>query len=143
MGGRPRRAASGPLQLILIDTSAWIEFLRDTNSPACRSVDTLLGAEFATCEPVVMEVLAGARNERHLDELRRLLARGSAISTTPTDYEEAAALSRVCRRSGETLRRLIDCLIAAVAIRAAVEILHADADYDALARHTALLAHRR
>ena len=56
----------------------------------CERVDALLEAEVATCDPVRMEVLAGARDERHLDELRRLLARGTSIPTLPTDYEDAA-----------------------------------------------------
>jgi predicted nucleic acid-binding protein len=85
-----------------------------------------------------MEVLAGARNKSHLRELRGLLARTSLVPTYPIDYEDAAALYRTCRRSGETVRKLIDCLIAAVAIRAELPVLHADADFDALARHTAL-----
>ena len=85
-----------------------------------------------------MEVLAGARDERQLDDLRRLLARCILLPTEPVDYEHAAALYRACRRSGETVRKLIDCLIAATAIRTASAILHADADYDVLARHTPL-----
>ena len=124
--------------MILVDTSAWVEFLRDTGSPACERVDVLLETDLATCDPVRMEVLAGARDERHLRELRRLLARGTSIPTLPTDYEDAAAWYRTCRRNGDTVRKLVDCLIAAVAIRADVELLHADADFEALARHTPL-----
>ena len=56
----------------------------------------------------------------------------------PTDYEAAAALYRRCRRQGETVRKLLDCLIAAVAIRAGTPILHNDRDFDVLARHTEL-----
>ena len=56
----------------------------------------------------------------------------------PTDYEEAAALYRICRRNGQTVRKLIDCLIASVTIRAGLSILHADADFGVLARHTDL-----
>jgi predicted nucleic acid-binding protein len=122
----------------VIDTSAWIEFLRDTGSPACTRVDQLLGDDIATCDPIRMEVLAGARDERHLVDLRRLLARASVIPTQPTDYEEAAALYRICRRNGETVRKLIDCLIASITIRAGLSILHADADFEVLARHTDL-----
>ena len=85
-----------------------------------------------------MEVLAGARDEHHLERLRRLLARASVLPTTRADYDEAAALFRRCRREGSTIRRLIDCLIASVAIRAATPILHNDGDFDVLARHTAL-----
>lgn len=124
--------------MILVDTSAWVEFLRDTGSRACTRVDELLDADIATSNPIRMEVLAGARTERHLNDLRRLLARASLIPTEPTDYEDAAALYRTCRRGGETVRKLMDCLIAAPAIRADIPILHADSDFDVIARHTTL-----
>ncbi|MFN2220457.1 MAG: PIN domain nuclease [Anaerolineae bacterium] len=124
--------------MILIDTSAWIEFLRDTGSPICQRVDDLLATEIATCEVVRMEVLAGARDEQHLQQLRRLLARASALPTEPVDYDAAAALYRTCRQRGHTVRKLIDCLIAAVAIRSNVPVLHMDADFDILAQHTSL-----
>ncbi len=125
--------------MILVDTSAWVEFLRDTGSPACQAVDDLLAADLAICDVVTMEVLAGARDERHLLELRRLLARATVVPMVPADYEEAAGLYRTCRRRGETVRRLADCLIAAVTIRAGAQLLHADADFDVLARHTSLV----
>lgn len=124
--------------MILLDTSAWIEFLRDTGSPVCLRVDDLLGEEIATCHPVRMEVLAGARDEQHLEGLRGLLARASVLETSPADYETAAALYRTCRRRGETVRKLIDCLIAAHAIREGVAVLHADSDFDRLADCTPL-----
>jgi predicted nucleic acid-binding protein len=124
--------------VILIDTSAWIEFLRDTASPVCQRVDDLLDNEIATCHPVRMEILAGARNEQHLNNLRRLLARAALVPTSATDYEQAAGMYRTCRRNGETVRKLVDCLIAATAIRADLSVLHHDADFDTLARHTPL-----
>lgn len=124
--------------MILIDTSAWIEFLRDTRSGVCERVDALLDGGIATCHPVRMELLAGARDEQHLRDLRGLLARGSLIPTEPADYEEAGALYRACRRGGETVRRLIDCLIAATAMRTSTPILHSDRDFEVIARHTTL-----
>ena len=128
--------------MILVDTSAWVEFLRDTRTPACHAVDQVLAEPMvAICDPIAMEVLAGARSEHHLTQLRRLLGRASVLPTTPVDYESAAALYRKCRVEGETVRRLIDCLIAAVAIRFDAAILHADADFDVLARHTSLRLH--
>ncbi len=128
--------------MTLIDTSAWIEFLRDTGSSVCVRVDELLDAEIATCHPIRMEVLAGARGESHLNDLRRLLARASLIPTEPTDFEDAAALYRTCRRGGETVRKLIDCLIAALAIRVDIPVLHADTDFDVISRHSALRIER-
>ena len=124
--------------MILIDTSAWVEFLRDTGSPVCQRVDDLLGVEIATCDVVRMEVLAGARNEQHLNQLRRLIARASILPMESIDYDTAAALYRTCRQRGYTVRKLIDCLIAAVAIRSEISILHTDADFDVLAKHTNL-----
>lgn len=138
MGGRSRGTPFRPNLVILIDSSAWIEFLRDTGSPTCLRVDELLASDIAVCEPVRMEILAGARDDRHLSDLRRLLARAVLLTTGSTDYEEAASLYRSCRRQGETPRDLTDCLIAAIAIRTSVPILHTDADFEVLSRHTAL-----
>lgn len=125
--------------MILIDTSAWVEFLRDTGSPVCDRVEELLDADIAVCSAVRMEVLAGARDERHLSDLRGLLARAAVYPTEATHYEDAAALYRHCRSQGETVRKLIDCLIGAVAIDARIPVLHNDSDFDVLARHTDLM----
>jgi predicted nucleic acid-binding protein len=124
--------------VILVDTSAWIEFLRDTASPICTRVDANLASDIATCNPIRMEVLAGARDEAHLRSLRGLLARATLLATEPVDYEEASAIHRSCRRNGETVRKMIDCLIAAIAIRHDAALLHADSDFAAIARHTTL-----
>lgn len=127
--------------MILIDTSAWVEFLRNTRSPICEEVDRLLDGDIAVCDPIRMEVLAGARDERHLSDLRRLLARATTIAIGSIEFEEAASLYRLCRGRGETVRRLIDCLIAAAAIKASTPVLHLDTDFETLARHTALEIH--
>lgn len=54
------------------------------------------------------------------------------------DYEAAAAIYRRCRERGETVRAMTDCLVAGVAIRAELPLLHADVDFEIIARHTAL-----
>ena len=66
------------------------------------------------------------------------LVRATVLPSGPARFEEAAALFRRCREEGETVRRLMDCLIAAVAIRFGAPVLHRDADFDVLARHTEL-----
>jgi predicted nucleic acid-binding protein len=95
--------------------------------------------ELASTDVVVMEILAGARDDDDRDRLRRLLYGRTLLAVEgPSDYEQAAELYRACRRHGETPRKLTDCLIAAVAIRNDTQLLHADADFDVIARHTAL-----
>lgn len=87
----------------------------------------------ATCAPIRMEVLAGARDEPHLELLRRLLSRTTTLPMATTDYDSAALLYRTCRRAGATVRSLVDCLIASVAIRTGVHVLTIDSDFEALA----------
>ncbi|MEA2363023.1 MAG: hypothetical protein QOD71_2168 [Thermoleophilaceae bacterium] len=126
--------------MILADTSAWVEFLRGTGSDVDARLRRLLERdELVTTDAVLMEVLAGARDAAHRDKLRALLARCAFLPTEgPRDYEDAADMSRACRQAGDGVRGLTDCLIASVAIRGDVPVLHSDADFDALARHTAL-----
>jgi predicted nucleic acid-binding protein len=128
--------------LTLVDTSVWVEFLRATGSQAHVRLRDLLRSEedLATTELVVMEVLAGAVDHAHLQRLRRVvLGRCRMLAGHGlADYEDAAAIFRHCRDQGATVRRLNDCLIAAVAIRAGVPLLHADRDFDQIARHCPL-----
>jgi len=124
--------------VILADTSAWVEFARDTGSATCNRLDDALDGELAVCDAIRMEVLAGARGEQHLRDLHRLLARAETLETLPSDYDDAASIYRSCRRHGETPRSLIDCLIAAIAIRGRVAVLHADRDFSVIARHSTL-----
>lgn len=127
--------------MILVDTSAWVEFLRATGTPTHLLVRRLVEEDtaVATTDVIVMEIFAGARNAQHLDRLRRLLARCRLMPVEGlADYEEAAALYRQCRRGGATVRALSDCLIAAVAHRAELEVLHADRDFELLASRTGL-----
>ncbi len=128
-----------PAPLTLADSSAWIEILRNTGSLVCLRLHELLRAEnVAICDAVRIEVLAGARDDSQLATISRALGQATVIPMQSTDYDTAAALYRHCRRQGETIRKLLDCLIAAVAIRAGVPVLHNDRDFDVLARHTEL-----
>jgi len=129
----------------LVNTSAWVEFLRATGSDAHFAVRGLLEHDTAihTTDVVVMELLAGARSDEHWAQLRRLLARCEHLPIEGlADFEAAAALYRTSRQAGETVRALTDCLIAVVALRAQIAVLHDDRDFDVLARHCGLEATR-
>ncbi len=127
--------------MILADTSAWVEFLRATGSDVHMQTRQLLErGDLATTDVVLMEILAGARDDRHRDRLQGLLLRCEFVATDgPQDYEDAARIYRICRRNGATVRALTDCLIAAVAIRADLPVIHRDTDLVAIARHTSLV----
>lgn len=117
--------------MILADTSAWVEFDRATGSAVDRRITDLIdgAATLAVTEPVIMEVLAGARDDLREHDLRRLLLRFDLVAVDPlVDYETAARIYRRCRAVGVTPRGLIDCLIVAVAWRTGAAVLVQDAD---------------
>ncbi len=127
--------------MILVDSSAWVEFLRATGSPSHLRLRSALqeGAGLAWTDAIAMEILAGARDDSDRDRLRRLLYGLEFLALEgPADYESAAEIYRLCRGGGETPRKLTDCLIAAVAIRNDVELLCEDVDFLAIARHAPL-----
>ena len=127
--------------MIVVDTSAWVEFLRGTGSKVHRAVRRLIekDAAIATTDIVYMELLAGAKTEARALELKRLLLRFDHLSVQGLDdYESAASVYRTCRRNGETPRQLSDCVVAAVAMRANATLLHCDRDFDVIAKWTDL-----
>lgn len=122
--------------MILADSSAWIEYDRATGSPPDRRIRELIegNGPLAVTEPVVMELLAGARDKRREGSLRRLLARFELLHfDAVTDFDGAALIYRRCRAAGVTPRGLIDCMIAAVAWRNGATLLAHDVDLDRVA----------
>ena len=126
---------------MIADTSAWVEYLRDTGSAShLRLVEQITtGGPLFVPELVVMEILVGATSERNAQQLRSLLHSFDVVALAPlVDSERAALLQRRCRAAGRTVRNMVDCLIAATAIRLGQPVLHADRDFDVLAAATEL-----
>lgn len=127
--------------MIVADTSAWVEFLRGTDHSVATTLRSLLEdeADLAVTEIIVMELLAGARSPEHVRELHaRLIAFPILALEGLGDFEEAALLYRNCREAGETPRSFVDCLIAVPSIKASAAVLHNDADFNTIARHSKL-----
>lgn len=128
--------------MILVDTSAWVEFLRGTDDPVVERLTSLIegGAELVTTEPIAMELLAGATTPR-LERTVGALVDGLPIVPVDAhlDYRAAARLHVVSRANGHPIRSLIDCLIAAVAIRRDAQVLHRDRDFGFIAQISPLV----
>ena len=123
--------------MILADTSAWIEYDRATGSPVHRRLRGLIhdNGPLGVTEPVIMEVMAGARNDQREAALRRMLLRFQLLALdTSVDFDAAARIYRQCRRAGVTPRGLVDCLIASVARRHKATLLAQDADLTQVAQ---------
>lgn len=122
--------------MILVDTSAWVEYDRATRSAVDQRLTELIsdGGPLAVTEPVIMEVVAGARNDRRESDLRRLLLRFDLLGVdVAADFDAAARIYRTCRRAGITPRGMLDCIIISVAHRHGATMLARDADMNRVA----------
>jgi predicted nucleic acid-binding protein len=101
---------------VLADTSIWVDGLRASNSWLPQALKT--PEPIAYTEPVLMELLLGARNESEWENLRRFVSGGTLVPfDSASDFEAAAAINWLGRRRGITAGK-VDCLILAVAQRA-------------------------
>ena len=127
--------------MIVVDTSVWIDVLRGTDSlTAMRCVELIEdGAPVALTDLILTELLQGIRSEREARTLERHMRAFPILRLESLDdFSLAAQLYRVARRSGVTVSKTIDCLIAAPCVRTGASLLHADADFDRLASCTPL-----
>lgn len=126
---------------MIVDTSVWIEFFRTSDSTASRWVAQRISDETTLVVPevVLMELLIGSTDETTAAVRRRFLQRFSIQPLAPvSDAEDAAAIHRRCRRGGKTVRSLIDCLVAAMALRLNLPVAHRDRDFDVIAAQCGL-----
>jgi hypothetical protein len=118
----------------LVDTSAWVEFLRRTGDPQVkRAVARLMedGLTAYTC-PIRFELLSGVRPEEEGD-LQQALGFSHHILFEPDDWREAAALERLLRKQGVKIPRN-DLFVATVAIRTGLSLLCRDAHFNAVTK---------
>lgn len=130
--------------MILLDTSALIEFLNRTGSPHDKAVEVLISNEtdVAIADITLTEVLQGLRSEHDYLEVRASLLTLLILSPKDHDsYIKAADLYRKCRAKGLTIRSTIDLLIAQTAIENNAELLHNDRDFGAIASVSSLKLH--
>jgi predicted nucleic acid-binding protein len=127
--------------MIVVDTSVWVDVLNDKDTkPARRCVELIeTGEPVALTDVVYTEILQGLRSEEEAalvaDHLRAFpVLRLDGLD----DFALAAELYRSARRAGVTIRKTLDCLIAAPCVRTGAPLLHADADFDRLAACTDL-----
>ncbi|GAA3991661.1 type II toxin-antitoxin system toxin ribonuclease VapC11 [Allokutzneria multivorans] len=123
------------MALCLIDSSAWIDWFRGRDSSASATMERLIQQPdvIATTQPVVMELRGGAAPAA-LARVEQIMNSLVQLDIDPAiDFHQASDLYRAVRRSGHTVRSMVDCLIASVALRHDVVLMHKDADYERIA----------
>ena len=124
----------------LVDTSVWVDFFNGNASPEVDTLKQLLLNGRVAIVPVIqMEILQGVRSDKSCQKVLKQL---SCLADYPIDserYIEAAMLYRQFRKKGLTIRKSIDCLIAAVAIHFQLPVLHRDRDFTHIVHHSDLV----
>jgi predicted nucleic acid-binding protein len=127
--------------MIVVDTSVWIDVLNGVDSPPAMTCVGLIedGRPVALTDIVFAEILQGLRSDDEAQMVERHLRAFPILRLDSLeDFSLAADLYRTARAQGITVRKTLDCLIAAACIQAGAPLLHADADFDRLATCTAL-----
>jgi predicted nucleic acid-binding protein len=130
--------------VIVVDTSVWIDVLNDRSTPQADHCVALIedGQPVALTDVIFTEILQGISAPEDADRVEHHLRAFPILRlTTLDDFAMAAELYRTARRSGITVRKTLDCLIAAACVAADAPLLHADRDFDLLASCTELRIH--
>lgn len=139
MVGRSGQDAAGP-ELILIDTSVWIEYF-NLRSPLAARVEKFLESDQAAAITgiIEMEILQGLKTEAAVRDINRFF--GTLLYLPSPDRAQcwqAAALYRSLRSHGVTVRSPIDCLLAQLCLKHDICIWHIDRDFNLIAKHSPL-----
>lgn len=120
--------------MFLIDTSVWIDYLRQKNNPTTRYFETLLEDEvpFGITGVIYQEILQGADSKSDFNNLIDYLGtqRFFHMKDNIISHQSAAKIYFDCRRKGITIRNTIDCIIAQIAIENDLVLFHNDEDYN-------------
>jgi predicted nucleic acid-binding protein len=127
--------------VIVVDTSVWIDVFNDVDTPAARTCVALIegGEPVALTDVILAEILQGLSDDEQAIKVEQHLRAFPILRLNSLDdFTLAAQLYRTARSKGITIRKTLDCLIAAPCVRANAPLLHADKDFELLASCTAL-----
>lgn len=120
--------------MVLVDTSIIIDFINN-NSHKEIITNLLSKKEFSTTEIIIMEVLQGIKNDKTYEKIKSFLESLPLIELNYEDYLRAANIYRSCRKQGTTIRKSIDCIIAAVAMNNNLQMFANNSDFEKIRKH--------
>ena len=127
--------------MILVDTSVWVEVLRDKTGRIVKVFRERAGDEIiAFSRFTQLELLQGAKNEQEWQRLDTYLSTQYYLEATENTWRDAARIYFELRKNGITINSPIDYCIAQLAIETQVLLLHRDKDFEKIARIRPLAA---
>ena len=127
--------------ILLVDTSVWIDFFagRHTAQTAIFKDTIREGADVALTQLILAEILQGVPSDPEFVKIRKVLSSFRILQPASDEtYVHAARLYRTGRKRGVTIRSLVDCLVAVIALEHGAAVLHRDRDYDRISGYAPL-----
>lgn len=126
--------------MILVDTTVWIDFFGGRSLPHVERLEDFLesGEDLCICGIVLAEVLQGIRSDSAYKRTKDYFEDLVYLPMRRETYDRSAQLYRSLRKKGITIRKPVDCLIAALAIENDIPLLHNDVDFKRIAEHSSL-----
>jgi predicted nucleic acid-binding protein len=127
---------------MLVDSSVWIAHLRGSLTPATAKLEVAVSREpILVGDLILLEVLQGARDERHAARIERGLRRFELVSLLDADLAPRAARNyRRLRDMGITIRKTNDLIIGAFCLERGCSLLHDDRDFAPMEEYLGLVA---
>jgi len=119
---------------VLLDTSV-LTRLREPRVRA-RVEAFALARQAHVCAITSLEVGSNARNAREFDALLGQLRELEQADVTSSDFDSALLTQRALAERGHRGRKIPDLIIAAIAQRLGLTVLHYDHDFDLIAEFT-------
>ena len=127
--------------MIVVDSSVWIDTLRNADNPAVRKLRAL-GPDVTKIligDVILLEVLQGARDAPHAARIERNLRRFSIAPMLDPDLAVRAAENyRSLRSYGITIRKTAALIIGTFCMARDHLLLHNDRDFAPMATHLGL-----
>jgi predicted nucleic acid-binding protein len=120
---------ASPTGRVLIDTCAWVDFLRASDGALGDQVESAMADDRAClCSVSVAELLQGVKGQKEHRQLKLLFDNVTLLHVEPDDWVSAGQALRILRSKGFQIP-LTDALIAAVAIRLGLPVLTVDSHF--------------
>ena len=126
--------------MILVDTSVWIDFFAGRDQPhvALLEQSILDDEDLALCGIILTEILQGISDDTTHRRVRRYLGPLILLPMPERVFVRAADIYRKLRKTGITIRKSNDCIIAATALEHHCQLLHNDKDFSPITDHYSL-----
>ena len=118
--------------MLVVDSSVWIDYFNGTDNLATSFLDRVLGVqEIAIGDVILTEVLQGFKSDKYFSQAKKILQNFHLVEMLGAERAISAAKKfRELRKSGTTVRKTNDVIIASYCIDEKIPLLFSDKDFN-------------